>query len=532
MAATSNVQNAALPDFPVVVGSRGGQRVTMKQVTLQSSDAINQVFQFPVLGSLPTNFLSSGTSSYIDIQLPAQLEIVDDITLEFTVAVASASVTVKPGPFWVSQIELFDTTSKIAIQRILPEAIYTHMLMLLNPTQQQRMLTDSLVDPKTFYQNSVLQVGTYLVRIPLFPSFFDVIKPYMYGISPNKFTLRVWSDLNIVQVGTSGNLTCTNLQLNWNQFQHRGQLSTTLRNLGSLPQVGNFLDVVPVNWSSLQFTAGSTTQVDIKAINGKVAFLLAMFRPSTAPNGAQSTSCMAFEDIGNSTMDVVDQQGSSKISGGKPIGCQYLKYGCLQEFPWFGINACDNRAMYMINFCDHPSLAIQGVKDGYMQFDGSSPYYLNVAMAAARTAEVYTITPSASLASGTGSYQIAWGGETTVPLALAATAATVQNAILALNWVARENLSVTVSAALSAAGTTTITLGAKDGNISRKYSLPQVINCGLLTSGSAVVTVPTALTTVGFNGGFTSSSYTVTVLAYIYKEFVMNQVGDVKWSVL
>lgn len=520
-----------IPDFPMFQTSRAGKQVLVKATSVyQDSDAINQIYQLPILGSLPTNFLSSGVSSYVDIQLPSGLEIVDDVSLEFTVAVASAAVTVKPVPFWVTQIELFDSTTKQRIQCLYPEQLFLAPMMMLNPMQQQRILGDMLIDPKTFYQNSTLQVGTYYTRLPLYSSFYDVIKPYMYNAQSQKFTVRVWSDLNIVQVGTASNLTITNLQLNWNQFQHRAALSAQLRGVGKFPQIADYLDVVPVNWSSYTFTAGSQTQVDIKAIAGKVAFLVALFRASQAPNGAQSTACAAFEDIGASTVDVVDAQGTSQISGGRPISCQYLKYACMEELPNFGINALDNRACYLIPFCDHPSLSLQGIRDGYMAFNGTTQYYLNVNMASLRVAEVYTATPSASLSGGSGSYQIAWGAETTIPLAFNASASTVQNAILALNWVTRENLSVTVSGALSAAGTTTITLGGKDGNVSKKYGLPQIINCGLLTSASAVVTVPVALTTPGFAGGFTSSSYNVTVLAYLYKEWMMDAFGNVSWG--
>ena len=237
---------------------------------------------------------------------------------------------------------------------------------------------------------------------------------------------------------------------------------------------------------------------------------------------AAGTSPVDFRPMGpGATWDIQDSLGNSLWTSGRPVTSSWLKTNSLFALANFGINVQDNRELIILPFCNNMVETMRGCVSGFFQFESTSKYNLFYMPDAAATAEVFTLTPSGTPASG--SFAISWGGYMTQPLAYNANAASIQSALAALPFFVKEGYAVTASGALST--TPTLTFSGNNGSVYDKYGLPAIVGYDLQTSAPAFITVTVTLTTHGAVGSPTSSNdHTFTIYAFMYKQVLLR--GD------
>jgi hypothetical protein len=280
------------------------------------------------------------------------------------------------------------------------------------------------------------------------------------------------------------------------------------------------------------FNAGTQYQVpNNNAIIGMCPFAIQHWRASTSNAGAGARTFQYLGD--NGYWYIADASGTNLWSSSNlPPG--------LTRFLMSAYNVpskiFDKLAMIPI-LPGEPSFALQGSKEGgFYYFNGKEQFVFNPGVnneipEVQTLATYYNVGTRTAATPTSGNYTISYRGSQTTELAYNASAATILAALQALASVQAENLVLAVSAALSTAGSFTITISNLPGRVPSLSGGIFQINTSTLSNGTETLFGETAITTQGvlgnyYGAGWTNGSYTYEVDAWVWSRICIDN-GDI-----
>lgn len=437
---------------------------------------------------------------------------VKDIGIIIEVLISTASVTLLPAEFFFNRIRIMTANGSGGdMVYITPESTWFDMAFLDYEKRhamgiEANHTADMKPSGRTFYAGQIARFHIPLWRMINFKGGlpFD----HMNSDLQIEFTARA----TIVESG-SGTATLQNMTLSVIEDVYHDAYFAAQRNafLESNVISTRYLDVVETNKSGMTLTAGQYKDIDLDDFDKqRMAFVVVGVRESNYQTNA-GYGPIRFLDLGlGSGLNIVNASGTPIWGVGPTTPGDYIKYVRMAaSLPGdFGVHT----NMYMLDFTESPAMAIQGVSNGFMDFERK--FKLRLTPGTAGTAEVQTITCTNAANDG-GYYYLTHGGYTTTQLAFDANVAAIKAALEALPSFSKNDLHITASAAL----TTTITLTFTE--LGPQEPIGIVITS--LNDGT-VVEVPTmSISTPGVRGWNTGSTYVVTVIGYKYRDLSLGK---------
>lgn len=144
-----------------------------------------------------------------------------------------------------------------------------------------------------------------------------------------------------------------------------------------------FLDVTPVHFYNQRIQPSTQVKLELDALRGDYAFLVAYIRPQNSNN-------ILSVDIGSDgKIDILNPGSQSMLGSGSGIVNSYLKHYIMPQH--ISSDFLNEHNMIILPFGGSITKAFYGSKDGSMYFDGSR-FYLSLTPGSSFTDAVYDVT--------------------------------------------------------------------------------------------------------------------------------------------
>ncbi len=507
-----------------------GNPVYMTKRQLGSSLERETLVQF-VSSNIPATALQSSGSLPCDIIINRRSRFkADAIILSWTVSVANAAVTLAPAPLHIDHVETaFGGGSKLA-QTQYGEHIFAELMGL---SEEQLTGVCQLIGMTSDFLSTLNYIpagGTKTFYVPLLGNLLAQTKMYLGGINDD-IRIRTYFTLAL-ESGTATNVTLTGMSA-WLISKDIPEAEDIqlekfyLTNTLCYPYLNN-IRLQNTN----TFNAGTQYQIpNNNAIIGMCPFAIQHWRSSTSNASAGRRT---FQYLGDSGYwYIADASGVNLWSSSNlpPALTRFLMSSYNVPSKIF-----DKLAIIPI-LPGEPSFALQGSKEGgFYYFTGKEQFIFNPG-ANSETAEVQTLATYYNVGTRTaatptsGNYTISYRGAQTTELAYNASASAILSALQALATVQADNLTLAVSAALSTAGSFTITISNLPGRVPSLSGGVFAISSSTLSDGTHSLFGETSITTQGvlgnyYGAGWANGSFTYEVDAWVWSRICIVN-GDV-----
>lgn len=454
---------------------------------------------------------------------PQNVKHVKNVSLEVKVTESGGSnaMTLAPVPFWFDKIEIKAHAGNVDIRRSYPEN-QLFELALLQDEKLKTVKNLSNFSQKWFSANdSIAASGSRTYHMPLVGDWFSTAEPDLAAVKDDIY-VEFHCRNGIVSSG-SGVPQLDSLKLIFEVHEPNSDAKMGIHDVFAERKL--LRDMVADRYLSVEriqetttFTASTEKLINLENFHGKFAFLLVAIRANATSNTANAN--LKFLDLGeDATIDIKDQSQKSILGMGTAVNADLLQN--IAQLKHGANSLRDYQNMYIIPFCDNIQAAIQGVLNGYMEFDGSTEY-LAITPGAAGVSQIDAITCVNTVNDG-GYYQLSHGGNLTNELKFEATPAVMKSAIEALPHLQDESgMTVTVNTALTASSTITWDVSANKtiGTPAQRYGPVKAVVKDLNDGG--VVDITSSSTSTTGSRGWATGSYTISVYGYKYQESLLS----------
>ena len=470
------------------------------------------IFQTYVFNDAPINLFRNNGSKYRTQLSRSSIHKINQLTLKIVVTVNTSPTGLAPLPYWFDRIDI-KTSDGSNIKTYYNDTIMFNLLSHLKKAQTKSILSTINLD---YNDNSylggtpqLLPFAQYTFYLPLNASCFSSHSFYMKN-NTSDIILEFSPSSSIISSGSgtidlnSMSLIVESVKLSDDDHNHHEKLSNHIVS-------SQYLNIVPVQRFGVTLTNNSQYLLDLINLNGKCAFLLLIVRKQGANN--TNNGNLEYVNLGdsvNGTIDLLDSSNQSILGSGVQINLDYLKHHIHNYH--FDNDFNYSKSYYLIPFTNNILQSFAGVQNGFYEFDGSS-YKLAFTPKSAVT-EVWTITTSAAINSGSYRFQIGPFGECSDEILHNATAATIKTTIERMAYIRSKNITVTASAALA----NNITLAFASVESDGVGNHIKIISENLVDAGNASVIVSSAKTTQGIAGITSGSQYDISCYAYMYHD--------------
>lgn len=469
-----------------------------------------------------TNSINNGNDLLFDLE-PHDAFNIKDIMLRMKVSVTSAIDTV-PAPYWIKRIRLLaNKGSGDELMKIYPEQIIQHYAQMdderreffrrnghigLYEDSQQIIVTS----PPTLQSGDSKEI-----YIP-FPQTFLNMNAIQLMHMREDIRIRIELNSDFVVSGTAANFSLDGVSVliaqdELDDNENRQWVQESMR----APQYYNYLDVLRIDENAKTLTAGSETKFDLQNAFGKSPFVLSVHKPAATPI-ASDKSLYTYSPVGDAGLWELKSPNNEPLLGkGSSIRSDYLQY---LHLVYFGTKPV--KGMYVLPFCHDPASAVDGVVDGYFQFDGSKDQ-LSVIYPAAPTQEVHTFTLT-NLANDLGVFRLQIGGESTDYLSAIATVGDLKTAVEALKPMSDHGYEVTFDSTFGSGTPVLATFDATDGRVSDEIG-PMRFDIATMNDGGTLEIGTSAVSTYGVDGWTTGAGYKHESFVYYFKRLKISKDG-------
>jgi len=437
----------------------------------------------------------------------------------------STAVQLMPTPYWFNRLEIWQGADREIIRLYNDEMFY---LPLMNSPQSkvrcvQRQL-NLIPDSDNYYNSRTLAANaTDYFYLPIPSTWIELFNPNLNYINSDLW-LRLYPAAT--PINTDGNSSNTPTLLEIALVYQTALLSPNgLQQQVALykePQCFTILHPISVPVNSQTYNSSTTYTTTLEAIIGKCPLMLFSFKAGTSNTHSQVLQNLDLGD--NTTVSVQTPGGQDILYNGSPARVQAIKWFAEDEFtnPTF----VTDRNWYVISFGNNIGDALLGRINGFQSFNGDRFNFV-INTGTTGTACAQTITLSAAPAAGT--YQIAYRGSISAPLAYNASAAAMATAFNALTTALEHPkgpITASFSAALSAGTSSVVTLTGPNGNIVQCDDLVTIVH------DSLAVTCTTAITQYAVSGFPANASYQLVMYAYVFASVMLDTNGNLRRVIL
>lgn len=452
------------------------------------------------------NSLTNATQLKYFIENGAVTEI-SSLVLRFQIRMDTGDATLAPVPYWFDRIEIYDRHTGQELARYHDDILHLmiNTVHTANTDQWAKLVNydkDSLKLGEVQLQNT-----TRYYYLPLVASLFEGAGIDM-SIVKNDIEIRL-HPRNPVSSGT-GVPALTEVASvitveNEDVTSRRSRLSFH----NSFVSSHQFINSQQYTLVSQTLNAGNKYSWDLDQFDHVSAGLFVAIRPTGATNAGNGRQ--NYQDVYDTTVDVVGTSGVSIYSAGRPIDANYVSR--IEAPKYVGSRYFDKIKVTPLVF-GSLSKALHGAVDGYIRFVGDKN---RLEFDITSTAGVNsTNTFTTSTAPTAGSYKFCYKGVYSANLAFNATPAQMKTALEAMSSIIDADVTATFNVALNDAGNVSVaTLVRPNGQPVILEENIEVIPLSTLSDGVNQVDV-TATRTDGTNG-WVSGVYDIDIYSLYFR---------------
>ena len=487
-------------------------------------------FTIPIQPTAPTNaFSSAPTTIYYDIE-PHDAKEVKDLCIRLTLSASGGDVRIVGAPF------LFDTITLISnkgsgdnLVKLYAENIIAWCMLTMNDEEQQqwsKLMNFSLADSKSrnlkkywYNESNYIRDGeTRQIYMPL-PLNFVKMSALDLSHLKNPLRLRFECSNDVVIDGSVNNLSLDNIELlvcghQESAFDMHAREARNKR----ANHAYNFLDVERITINDRTLNASTKTDFFLDQLTSKVAFFLVCIKGNTNPANSDDTLFDYLEIGKNGTFDIESSSGRSEYCNGNPVS-QTVLYHHLQE----QLQSKPFAGMYIIPFCeDIKKSIILGNINGFKQMTGAKEK-LSIVFDSAPTSEVQTISIGTTATAGTYRYAFENFAFSDQEVDYNDSTSDLLSAINAIPYLQERNYTASsVANNINTSASHAVTFTNTNGNISNEVGKITIVGNGIPKVNS------TSVTTYGDDGWASGSNYEVSIYAYKWAKFCVDNDGELK----
>jgi len=260
-------------------------------------------------------------------------------------------------------------------------------------------------------------------------------------------------------------------------------------------------------------TAGVVNKLELDSINGNVAGILAVVKPTGVSNSSDGLS--NYVSLGDSaTFDLLDAGSRSVWGSGQAIDSQYIRKEVWASH--YGNDYSQKKNFYWIPFTSDSRGSFAGKVDGYQKMDGDRNF-LAIKPATTGTKPVcFLRIPEQATA---GSFKIRFKNSLTASIPYNATLASIQsnvNSMFDIFNATPNPLSVVVSGTQFSDNSGTDMIFSFDQYVDLEDNL-FILEPEGLEGASGAISVQTGLTQRGISG-FDSGQFDISLYAYVHSK--------------
>ena len=485
----------------------------------------HKTLTFNAQGSIPSTLLSSGGTVYINVSNSGG--IVKSSTLVVDIINASSAVTLAPTCLWIDRIITYSDQGSKEAQVVYGENLYFNLNAL--PAEKLETYGRYINMTPEGHTLEQTQVASRRYHIPLVGHYLEGL--YLSGL-PSEVTLECRFHV-AVESGTSTNVTIGNNGVSL-LVETESLSSQEESQMMKMYKSGKVEKVFPSwqHWSVNTTLVGGTEYIaNLNSITGKVAYLQVVLRQSSVTTNsakAKREFDQIGDDISRGTIDLKDKSGQAVIST-TALDSEYIRY--IDSVKHFNGKMFAHYPIYTVVHGD-PISALQGIPEGYHQYDGNMNLHINGGISTSETNRVITFlfASEADFSTGTaadnGEYRIHYrrgDGNVLVSAALAYNAAnaTIDSELsrMFLNYPFLTGVSV--RGADDATGLAITISGITDDDLSNNDAW---LTCeSQLEDGGTGMLVDVVETTAGtVLRGLPSATRTLSVYACVFRKVIID----------
>jgi len=496
-----------------------------KQVTKNVVMPFHQVkksYHLPTIETIPLNDWPSTTTLSANSRIRSQIPRgsfpygnCSNVSLRFDATMNTSSGTVTDIYHWWNKIEVRAGGSGELLQTIYPDVALFHYLLAVNDSQfahsaesmafDRKVLlggkSDSLASgqQKTFYMylvNSVFSADLEWDKIDQ-----DIILEfYVASGSP--------------VIAGSGTVTTTcSLVIESREHKHSPDAK---RSLGSdVVHAHTFLDVVQIARYSQTLSASTQYLLPLDSVIGNSPYMLVHVSPSGTTDN--NHFWQVADILGDNGLVNMLSPNSEGILGNSHVQAQILKEEYMSKNMKNKI-LVDKTGLLIIPFSDSWSQALTGVHNGCFPFK-QDKNNLMLQPPASRVNQVMTFAVGNAAVLTSGQFRFRVGNEFTSYFAYNETVANIKAGLEALKLFSSNNITVTMSAQLSASSTPTLTITSPGGYIFSDSEI--MVESNAFTGANVPTGLSLSTTTAGVAG--VSGTFDIVVYVPVYKTVYQNK---------
>ncbi len=465
--------------------------------------------------SYAANAITTGGLVNVKLSPVALPPVINEFNIELTITESgTAAVELAPIHNWIDNIEIkYNGTT---VQRIYGEELYYQLMNVESDSSKPLLYHMGINSAYRELNRTCTTSGTLKYLIPLYTSVMTKLQTFDWRKLKSDIVFYIKFRSTCVASG-SGVPTLTGIKAIIKTESLPPVALSKLSDVAMARKDGVFLECEELLSDQSTYTASTQkTIATLEALNGKYAFAVVGFRASGNPVSNASNAGMSYVSLGPAaTYDLLTPSNASLLGQGTAVQQYILRDLIASQVP--NAEFVNNRNLFIIPFCRNVYQTwTKGIADGFIEFKSGEKNSLVCVPDAAAVASTQTITLSGTAASG--SFMLSYAGQNTDAMAYNADETTALAAKLSALPIAKDRGLTFACDAKVSAGTSvvvSITSTNLNNNVDRYNDLVSLIPIGLATSGSAIVSASTALTTHA-KPGF-KSSQSLGAVIYFYK---------------
>jgi hypothetical protein len=247
--------------------------------TVDSQKNLQFSFVDPEQPGAPSAFAAGST---IKFRLkPSDRMVIRDVMAYWVITIASAAATLVPISHWATQYEFRGNGGNTHLQTLFPEPMLAEPGLLYNQETQAYVFkragqTNASTAPVS------TAAGTYDYIFPLFGNFIKGIPEGLWDAKlAEQIELTLTLPATIVQTG-SGTVTISKCQLMLIEEPMLPDEEAIMKRRYAKTQKLFYLDTIKWSPGVQTFSAGVETRIQMQPIRGQIAYMMLLFRSSTA----------------------------------------------------------------------------------------------------------------------------------------------------------------------------------------------------------------------------------------------------------
>jgi hypothetical protein len=501
----------AAPMKSQVEVGRGREGPRIISSGLAAASAQMESYQTYQLQNVPQNLISGQVRFRTAIPIPDRRS--HGFALRFNITSSGACV-VPPTPYWFRRIQLLRKDGEV-LRTYHADSLFSELMLSVDGDRLKALCESHNMDGR---ESSMGGQGPPLAAGET--KNFHLMLPYFFANWPGSFEGQneeihiEFEPTETFLVSGSSTITVNSVSAHWqvSNALYKDDRKARDSRISSVIETA-VLEPIVITRPGFTITAGSSeNKVPLDAFVGKAAFMGVFPRASGATN-ASNQLALGVRDLGvfhpNAAVDVLDGNNQSLFGNGTPLSINVLKMDNALHMtpnPFF-----KDRPHIFISFADQEfRKSLAGSINGILEFQPGHKNQLQIVTPGAPTNEVHTVTTVNGSASGLGSVVYKDAQVNGVDFA---STGSVKIALDALPPLRAKGVTATVSGAICATGSATITYATSTANpriapYSDSSDLPAFIGHNSLNQSSTV-----AVTTAGASG-CTTGTYDISVVIW------------------